>query len=40
MRSVTTRRRLLALASWLDRKASAIRAYCKRHTPKRSKAAA
>jgi hypothetical protein len=40
MRSVSTRRRLLAIAAWLDARAQAIRAYCRRHTPPRRKAAA
>jgi hypothetical protein len=39
MRSPATRRRLLAIAAVLDGWAQAIRAYCKRHTPKRAKAA-
>jgi hypothetical protein len=35
MRSPATRRFLLAIAAILDRRAQAIRAYCKRHTPRR-----
>lgn len=33
--SPATRRRLLTLASYLDRKAAAIRSYCKARTPRR-----
>lgn len=40
MRSASTRRRLLAIAAVLDGWARAIRAYCKRNTPKRKTAAA
>jgi hypothetical protein len=37
MRSASTRRRLLAIAAVLDGWAQGIRAYCKKHTPKRTR---
>lgn len=40
MHSPATRRFLLAIAALLDRCVQAIRAYCKRNTPKRHKTAA